>query len=143
MMLIAMAWAQSLIFAVLSLIHLNWGFGGSWGFDKSLPTNVEGERVLNPKSRDSMIVGIGLMFFSLFYMVKADIVFMDLPSLVESAVGWLIPIVFLLRAMGDFKYIGFFKKLTSTDFASRDTRLYSPLCLFIGINGVLITLNIS
>ncbi|MEP5612785.1 MAG: DUF3995 domain-containing protein [Cyclobacteriaceae bacterium] len=137
-----MAWIQSLIFALLSLIHLNWGFGGDWGFDKSLPTTAEGKRVLNPKSRDSMIVGVGLFFFSMFYMIKAEIIFIDLPPLVVSTVGWLIPIVFLLRAMGDFKYIGFFKKLTSTDFASRDTRLYSPLCLFIGVNGVLIALHV-
>ena len=41
--------------------------------------------------------------------------------------------IFLLRAVGDFRYVGFFKKVKNTAFARNDTRYYSPLCLLLGV----------
>ena len=41
--------------------------------------------------------------------------------------------VFFLRALGDFKYIGFFKKIRNTSFAKSDTWFFSPLCLLISL----------
>ena len=37
--------------------------------------------------------------------------------------------VFAIRAIGEFRYCGFFKKITNSEFAYWDTRIYSPLCL--------------
>ena len=45
--------------------------------------------------------------------------------------GWSLMVLFLLRAIGDFKIVGLFKKLKSTKFATYDTWLFTPLCLFI------------
>ena len=42
-----------------------------------------------------------------------------------------IGIVFLIRAIGDFKYVGFFKKVKGSLFAENDSRYYSPLCLVV------------
>lgn len=39
----------SIILLALGLIHFNWVIGGNFGFVASLPTNENGERVLNPK----------------------------------------------------------------------------------------------
>ncbi|WP_366946859.1 DUF3995 domain-containing protein [Desulfosporosinus nitroreducens] len=39
--------------------------------------------------------------------------------------------IFLLRAIGNFKTIGFFKKRTGTKFSLWDTFLFSPLCLIV------------
>jgi len=36
-------------------------------------------------------------------------------------------VVFAARAVGDFKYVGFFKSIKGTTFALWDTRVYSPL----------------
>ena len=44
-----------------------------------------------------------------------------------------IAVIFLLRAVGEFKLVGFFKTLTGTPFAFWDTWLYSPLCLAIAV----------
>jgi hypothetical protein len=44
---------------------------------------------------------------------------------------WLISLLFLLRTIGDFRYVGFFKSVTDTSFAHWDTVLFSPLCLFM------------
>ncbi len=96
---------------MLTLIHFNWVIGGSFGFAASLPTKETGERVLNPKKVDSAIVGLGLTAFGLFYLIKANLITVNIPSWILIYVKWIIPAIFLLRAMGDFRYIGFFKPI--------------------------------
>ena len=54
------------------MIHLNWVIGGKFGYVESLPTKENGERVLNPKKIDSAIIGIGLIAFGIFYMIKYE-----------------------------------------------------------------------
>jgi hypothetical protein len=51
---------------------------------------------------------------------------------------WIIPIIFSLRAIGDFKYIGFFKQVKATEFARLDTVFYSPLCVMIALIGFIL-----
>ncbi|QCK15698.1 DUF3995 domain-containing protein [Mangrovivirga cuniculi] len=131
----------SFIFLILGLIHLNWVIGGEFGFAQSLPTKENGERVLNPKKADSAIVGLGLIFFSLFYIFKSGMIDHQIPQWVMKYGGWIIPAIFLLRAIGDFRYVGFFKKVRTTEFGKLDTKLFSPLCLVIGIVGIIIQLN--
>lgn len=130
----------SIILIVLGLIHFNWTIGGDFGFSESLPTKESGERVLNPKKIHSAIVGIGLTVFGIFYILKSGFIEYNLPEWIMKYGSWLIPILFLLRAIGDFKYIGFFKSIKSTDFGKLDYKLFSPLCLIIGIAGIIIQL---
>lgn len=128
------------IFLVLALIHFNWVIGGTFGFAASLPTKENGERVLNPKKIDSAIVAIGLTTFALFYAFKSGILQYNLPEWILKYGGWIIPILFLLRAVGDFKYVGVFKKIRKTAFGKIDTKLFTPLCLTIAIFGIFIQL---
>ena len=39
----------------------------------------------------------------------------------------------MVRAVGDFRYVGFFKSLGDDPFCSWDTWLFSPLCLAIAL----------
>lgn len=129
------------VFLLLGLVHFNWALGGSWGFDAALPTTESGQRVLNPKKADSAIVGLGLTTFGIFYLIFSGLFLnMYLPEWIFSYGRWVIPIIFILRAIGDFKYIGFFKKVRSTTFGKMDTKLHSPLCLGIGISGLIIAI---
>lgn len=128
----------SIIFTTLGIIHFNWVLGGTFGFVVSLPTKENGERVLNPKKMDSAVVGTGLLAFGFFYLIKSGIVAYVLPEWIMNYGGWIIPIIFLLRAMGEFKYVGFFKNVKNTEFAKMDAKLFSPLCLIIGVVGILI-----
>ncbi len=52
----------------------------------------------------------------------------------KAALKWLsvaLALGLLARAVGDFKYVGFFKKLRDSRFATLDSWLYSPLCLLL------------
>jgi hypothetical protein len=126
------------IFVILAVIHFVWAFGVQWGFDIALPTNEHGERMINPKKSDCIIVGLGLSAFALFYLLRSNIILLNVPFWVFRYGGWVIPSIFIIRAIGDFKYIGFFKKIRNTDFGQMDTKCYSPLCLLIGLIGVII-----
>jgi len=80
----------SLIFLILSILHLNWAIGNTWGLKYAVPTKSDSEELFS---------------------------------------------IFLLRAIGDFNYVGFFKKIKDTNFGKMDSKYYSPLCLVIAIMG--------
>lgn len=132
------------IFSVFALIHFYWAIGGQWGFESVLPTNEQGQQMLTPKTLDSIIVGSGLTLFATFYWLTFISVNRKLSFWVRIIGLWTIPLIFGLRALGDFKYIGFFKQIKSTEFAKSDTWFFSPLCLIIAILGfVLLSISIQ
>ena len=133
-----LALIQSLILLGLSLLHFSWVLGSKWGFDKALPTTPEGVKVLNPTKFDSAMVAIGLLLFGAFYVIKGNFVSISIPSYMLTYAGWAIGAIFLLRSIGDFKYVGFFKSITGTDFAKMDTMFYSPLCLVLAIIAIVL-----
>ena len=126
------------ILFVLGILHFHWAVGGDFGFENSLPTNEEGVKVLNPKKRDSAVVGFGLCFFSILFLVKSSLITFQLPSIVLDYGLWLVIVIFSLRTIGDFKYIGMFKKVKNTPFADMDTKFYIPLCISLAIMGLMI-----
>ncbi len=138
--MIALSIFLSVIFFTLGLLHLYWATGGQWGFASTLPTNASGDRILNPRKSDSAVVGLGLLAFGVFYLMSTGLIVNPLPDWVFNIGGWLIPAIFLLRAIGDFKYVGFFKKVKGTSFGKIDTRFYSPLCLGISLLGLILQL---
>ncbi len=128
----------SAIFLVLALLHLSWAFGSRFGYEESLPTDEQGKLIINPKKVDCVMVGIGLLLFGFIYFLQLGWVQITLSSSMVQYGGWVIPTIFLLRAIGEFKYVGFFKRITQTRFAKLDTKYYSPLCLLIAILGFLL-----
>ena len=122
-----------LVFLFLSGIHFYWGAGGVWGKDSSVPSKESGEIVLKPKAIDCFIVALALLAFALFVLVKVDLLVLNLPEWVRHNLLWMIASLFVLRALGDFKYVGFFKKIKNTRFAVLDTKYFSPLCLLIAL----------
>lgn len=125
------------ILIVISAIHFFWALGGKAGMESTLPTNLEGKRVLNPKKLDAALVGTILLVFALLFFNKSGVLHFYLPHLIGRFGTGIITFIFLLRALGDFRYVGFSKKIRSTPFAKLDTKYFTPLCLFIGIIGVL------
>lgn len=119
-------------------MHFYWMFGGRWGTQRVFPTrSKEAEAPPIPKIA-TLIVALGLLFFGLLYLRKAGFIDFPLPPWILHYSYWLIPAIFIVRAIGEFKYVGFFKKVKDTHFAKADTQYFSPLCLFIGILGLLI-----
>ncbi|WP_414652540.1 DUF3995 domain-containing protein [Gelidibacter sp.] len=84
------------------------------------------------------MVGIELAVFGIFYLLRAGLFDHNLPEWVMVLGSWVIPIIFILRAIREFKYVGFFNSVKNTYFGKLDSRFFSPLCLMIGVLGILI-----
>lgn len=136
--MIILSWILSLLFILLSGLHFSWALGGTWGFDNALPTNLKGEKILNPGKLDCVVVGLGLLAFALFYLLQSNIIILNIPQWIMNLAGWSIPSIFIVRAIGEFNYVGFFKKIKDTAFGKLDTKIYSPLCAMIGVMGWII-----
>ncbi|MBA1420556.1 MAG: DUF3995 domain-containing protein [Epsilonproteobacteria bacterium] len=118
------------IMMLFALIHFYWAFGGKFGLDKALPTDAEGNRLLNPSKFMTFVVGFILLGLS---YVPYKLYTGDKSQMIVYA-GYGLSILFFLRVIGDFNLVGLFKKVKNTEFSKYDTWVYIPLCLFISIN---------
>jgi len=133
-----------IIFLFLAGIHIYWALGGLWGSDAVIPTKENNVKVLNPSVLSTFIVAFGLLGFGLVVLLNVVELDYKLPSWLDIIYKyglWVIAGIFILRATGDFNYVGFFKKHKQTNFGRNDTKYYSPLCLIIGILTIILELN--
>lgn len=121
----------AVVFAILSFLHLYWAAGGKFGGGMTIPTASSGKRLLNPSPFGTILVAAALFAAMLVVLGRLKIWGAFLPSWIFYWGTWLIALLFLLRTIGDFRYVGFFKSVTDTNFARWDTILFSPLCLSI------------
>lgn len=118
------------ILLALSVLHIYWALGGTWWKENVLPT-VEHTKAFTPGVGMTMVVAIGLLVFALVHCSVWFASAWVYPWVMQSAL-LAIGCIFVLRAIGERNLMGFFKKVRHTKFAYYDTRIYSPLCLVIG-----------
>ncbi|MGR7946186.1 DUF3995 domain-containing protein [Paenibacillus sp. M.A.Huq-81] len=140
-MTIVFAWIVGVILFVLSGIHLYWVVGGKRGFLGAIPSDGSEIKFRPAKMATSVVAG-ALALAGLFVLELGEVLErLIFPEWLFRYGGWILSGVFILRTVGDFRWIGFFKKQRGTLFAKRDTLLYSPLCLFIGICLIFVTIG--
>ncbi len=86
-------------------------------------------------------MALGLLGIGLFILIKSGFILFNIPLWLDNYGLWIIAGIFILRAIGEFNYVGFFKKIKQTKFGQNDTKYYSPLCLTIGILTLLMELK--
>lgn len=124
----------SLIFIIIGMLHVFWAFGGVWGVKAVLPTEDDSKfPVLQPRMLGTLFIGLFCFFASVLLLVQIDLFTVIQPSPLSKWLCITGGIVFLLRAIGEGKYVGFFKKIKHTRFAKQDTAFYSPLCVWISL----------
>lgn len=127
------------VLVTMAVIHMYWALGGSIGAEALIPQTQKG-----PLFRLTASV---TLLIALIFILAADLMFTRLgvaatripPESVQIACAAMAA-AFFIRAIGDFRYVGFFKRVRHSRFAQLDTRIYSPLSLFlavaIGINSL-------
>lgn len=116
------------ILSAIAAIHLYWALGGEAGKAASIPTSG-GRPMLKPGPGLTALVAGALLVAAALVAAASGLLPVPAPAWLLRAATGLLAVVFLARAVGDFRYVGFFKRVRGTTFASRDTWLYSPLCL--------------
>jgi len=126
------------IFLFISGIHFYWMFGGKWGLSAALP-EMANNKILNPSAFSTFVVAFGLLVFAGITIGQTG-VFYFLPLHFFIVTNYCIATIFLLRAVGDFRYIGVFRKVNTTTFGIHDKKYFTPLCLIICVNCILIAI---
>ena len=129
------------VFLFLSGLHLYWAAGGRWARQVVFPTKEDKTKAPMPGTGPTLVVAVGLLAISLFILRKTALVSWSIPGWLDHYGLWLIAGIFLLRAIGDFTYVGFFKRIKHTPFGKNDTTYYSPLSLGIGVLTLAMALN--
>lgn len=130
-----------IVFIFLSGIHFYWGLGGKWGAGAAIPAKENSKQVIKPGMAACFIVAFALLSFGLLILAKSHILWSKLPAWLPDYGVWALSLLFICRAIGDFRYVGLFKKIKSTKFARMDTTYYSPLCLGIGLLAMVLALT--
>lgn len=112
------------LFAALGALHFYWAAGGKAPGDAVLP-QMEGRPLFVPGRLATATVG--LLLWSAAALVAATANGFGAPW--STRLCYALAAVMALRAVGDFRYVGFFKRVRTGRFAALDTRYYSPLCL--------------
>lgn len=118
-------------------IHFYWALGGTLGKAGAVPTRPggggENRPVLSPSPVSTAGVGVSLLAMAAIVAMTSGIVQPWLPAtfLRGTCVG--LAVLFAARAIGEFRYLGFFKRVRGTVFAARDSAIYSPLCLVLAL----------
>lgn len=120
----AIALLTGLVLFVLASLHFHWAAGGKVPSDAVIP-HRDGRPLLRPGRGGSALVGVLLCGAGALVIAVAGGIGGDWPIRFCFALAG----VMLLRAAGDFRYVGFFKQVREGRFAALDTKFYSPLCL--------------
>ena len=131
-MLTALAIALIAAFAVLASIHVYWAFGGRFAKVSAIP-ELRGTPSFVPGRFATLLVACVL--FACAALVGAASGFIDTP-VSPAVIQWScfgLALSLLLRAIGDFRLIGFVKTVRGSRFAWLDSAFYSPLCLTLAL----------
>ncbi len=129
----------------ISILHFYWAFGGKWALIGAMPQNYR-KNFFDPKYKilnvtATLVVAIGLLIFSYVIATNQIVSGIYFSSETYSLLSKVIGTIFLLRVIGDFQLFGLFKKKTNDVFSQLDSQIYIPLCLFLGIGSILVSVS--
>ncbi len=119
------------VLGFLSALHVYWAFGGR-GVSVSAVPHVDGRPVFSPSRAMTLLVAACLAAAAVVALAQGEVLSLPVPPAVSRVAALAIGAVFLLRAIGEFRLVGFFKRVRGTPFATWDSWLVSPLCVLIG-----------
>lgn len=120
------------VFLLLALWHFYMASGSFSGGSGAVPS-ADGKPVFVPSKPSTIAVGLILCFFAGLVAATSGAIPSALPA---AALKWLsvaLAVGLFARAIGEFRYVGFFKKVRGSRFATIDTLFYSPLCLALAV----------
>lgn len=99
----------------------------SAGLKAAVPS-VDGRPLFVPSRGATLAVAGALVLFALLVSATGGLIDTGLGRGVLVALTYALALGLLARAVGDFRYVGFFKRVRGTRFARLDTLVYSPMC---------------
>jgi hypothetical protein len=129
----SLAWMLALILTAIALLHFYWGVGGTWAASAALPKHPDGRVVFTPGTGPCFAVtgAVG----AVAYLCLARVGIVPAGGMAPHLRAGLLMVsgVFAFRSIGDFRYVGFFRKIRGTDFSRLDRFYYTPLCVILSV----------
>lgn len=107
-----------------SAVHVYWAFGGKTGIASALPESVAGSGF---KPGMGLTLAVALLL-AIYATVLAAVAY----GIDYEIARWVVltgVALLVIRAIGDTKYVGFFKTVQGTRFARADTAFFTPLLI--------------
>lgn len=127
----------SAIFVLLALWHVRMALGPMAGESGAVPS-VAGRPLFVPSRSATLAVAVVLCLFAALVTATAGLFEVGVSQDVLSAASYLLALGLLARAIGEFRYVGFFKRVRGSKFARLDTLVYSPICLALSAGVALV-----
>jgi hypothetical protein len=118
------------IFVILALWHFRMAYSPQTGESAAVPS-VEGKPLFTPSRTATFFVGIALLGCAALVGATAGFFQAGVPPAFLRWTSSALALGLLARGIGDFRYVGLFKKVRGSPFARMDNWLYSPLCLLL------------
>src|SRR4051794_12926817 len=123
------------LLVVFGAFHVYWAAGGTVGSSGAVPER-DGQPLFRPSQGGTLGVAGALFVAASIVLARAGVWGTAEPARRLGAGTWLLAAVFAARAVGDFRYVGLFKRVRDTLFARRDSRLFSPLCAIVALGSL-------
>jgi hypothetical protein len=128
------------VLAAIAALHVYWGVVGVAERSAALP-EVNGKPVFTPSRVACFAVASALAIASALVLWCGHVLRAPIPSRLVTVGTVGVGTVLLLRAIGDFRLVGFFKRVRGSPFSAWDTALFSPLSALLGIGSLWVALS--
>ena len=118
--------------ALIALVHVYWALGGRVAKSAALP-EIDGRPAFTPRGPLTLLVAAALSLAALLLAVTGGVLEVPLPRSGLRLLTFGLALVFVARAIGDFRLVGFFKRVKGSRFATLDSLIFAPLCLLLGL----------
>lgn len=128
-MIAGVAVLVAVIFGALALLHVAWAVGARPVSAAVIPCTPAGAPVINPGPAVTLVVAALLLLAANLLLDRVGLGLQLFPAGLTHLGTMGVAVVLLLRGIGDFRYVGLFRRVRSTPFARLDTWFYTPLVL--------------
>ena len=127
----------SFVFLALALWHFWMALMPPSGGHAAVPS-VDGKPLFVPSRRATVAVGIVLIACAALVAAAGELFRLGISPVVLAWLSYALALGLLARGIGEFKYVGLFKRVRGGRFATLDTFVYSPLCLLLAAGVALV-----
>lgn len=125
------------VFVVLALWHFYMAAKPAASASGAVPS-VGGKPLFVPSAAATVAVALLLLTLACLVAATGGIINLPVPRAALTWLSYALALGLLVRAIGDFKYVGFFKRVRGSRFATLDYFAFSPLCVLMGVGVALV-----
>ncbi len=128
------------VLVLLAGLHVWWAIRGVTG-GAVVPTTAGGVPLFRPSRAATLGVALALLVAAALVLGRIEFAWTAVPMQVYRVGIWVVAAAFAGRAVGEFHYVGMFKRERGTAFARMDTIVYTPLCVVMAVAAVTVALS--